>query len=231
MDEDRKAVKRRQPPIAAMVTLAIGTILLTIASWERFKTDDSLNFPIDLRAGATRSGSFRVFQSGYHPVELVPTRTASVGDIPCLLGASPPELPTCARPSPVDIEWSLYADGRLVEHGRSAGNDPQSAMGGMPARWLGGVTLHPGTNYALTVTSLSDAPAVGPLSPHIVVTESGEAVEGDIATMAISAFVGIALILAGTTWIGVTRRFRPALVDDRTPANQNSHTRPPLSGP
>lgn len=151
--------------LAAGLALLGGSLL--IGNWHSW---EPASFPIDLRPGKEQqSPAFRVDLTTTYLIELEVERNMPFEQLNCLLGVDPGFPEHCrAIPSPVDLEWSVFASGKLVAKGASH-QEREGAWGPRISRTVGRFQSKKGEEYLVQIKSLSDGSMLAPAKPRITI--------------------------------------------------------------
>jgi hypothetical protein len=198
----------------ALSGLVIGMLLLGIATlWTNQLNWSPVFFSVGPMPSVSRSPNFSIGPGGTYEIGLEVDRTMPFETLNCLVGWG--EVRGSERctglPTMLDMNWKVFADGKLVAQGTSndmtSYNGTSMSLGGWVSndamyRVIGHFQGTPGHNYTVEVELLNDIHPLAQAKPRLAIRVPSMEHEGNALLTAFIEIVGAAFAVAGAIWLG-----------------------------
>jgi hypothetical protein len=185
-----------------VLSATVGAIALTIGlTLVRWKSWSPVKAALTLKAGNHIEVPFRAEFSARHYIYLTVKQGEDWKHTKCLLGAEIYAEFCRDVPSVVDVSWTVFSEGSLIDRGDST---KWLGTSGVTGRLIGVFDAKKGTPYAFSISVNRDGIALNALNPKVTVEVDNRILEQYIIEAAILQWVGgivATLGLIAVSWV------------------------------
>jgi len=168
-----------------MTKIGIGFLcfgLLLLGGWWFYLSTrrcQPVHMPLATFVGDVRTSDFTVNVRNLYIIELEAQKTIPFEQLNCLLGLKEPAPQDCSKaPSVVNVEWTLFSDGNIVQRGSSADTPYGGWANDRISRDLGDFHGSPGHRYQIAFRFVTDATQLSVTNPYLNVSVNPAFTEG-----------------------------------------------------